>query len=396
MEALIRPRVSPAVEGHAEEALSTVEEAVAAIAAGGFVIVVDDEGRENEGDLIVAAEQVTADQMGFMVRYTSGVICVALEPGRLRELRLPLMVPSNEDLFCTAFTVTADYAPAATTGISAAERAATARALADPATHPTDLVRPGHVFPLRYREGGVLRRPGHTEAAVDLARLAGLRPAGVLAEIVNDDGTMARRDDLRRFARRHGIPLISVAALIRYRLSRESVVQRVGECWMPLGDGAFTAYCYQSQWEDAAHVALVHGSPVTAQPTLVRVHHECLLSDMLAGGRCACGSRLRAALSKITDRGSGVLIYLRRGAPNGLLGCQAAEPSDPRWTAAASHILTDLGVSRVRVLAATREPWRELETYGVTVVGRAPLHPQPTRLHCGGRARALRLEGIEI
>ncbi|HLA66385.1 MAG TPA: 3,4-dihydroxy-2-butanone-4-phosphate synthase, partial [Acidimicrobiia bacterium] len=266
-----------------------IEEAIAATARGEFVVVVDDADRENEGDLIIAAQLITPERIAFMVRYTSGLICAPLEGVRLDELRLPLMVVENTDSHRTAFTVSVDFIGGTTTGISAADRATTIKALIDPATRPQDLARPGHIFPLRYQEGGVLKRAGHTEAAVDLARLAGLYPAGVLCEIVNEDGSMARLAELAAFAARHGIPIVSIADLISYRRHRERFVERIAEARIPTEYGDFTAVGYESMLDGTQHIALVKGDVADKEGVLVRVHSESLTGDVFGSLRCDCG-----------------------------------------------------------------------------------------------------------
>ncbi len=280
-----------------------VERALDAVRRGEFVVVVDDEDRENEGDLIIAAEKMTPDKMAFMIRYTSGVICLPLEGDRLDELQLPLMVSGNENTEGqrTAFTVSVDARHGTTTGISAADRSATVLALIDRNTAAADLARPGHIFPLRYREGGVLKRAGHTEAAVDLARLAGGYPAGVLAEIVNDDGTMQRRPDLEAFAAEHGLVLVTIADLIRFRRHREKLVRRVSEARIPTQYGDFTAHVFESLLDNTEHLAFVRGEVAGKENVLVRVHSECLTGDVFGSLRCDCGVQLDRALEKVAE-----------------------------------------------------------------------------------------------
>src|SRR5918993_2421220 len=276
---------------------ASIPEAIEEIREGRMVIVVDDADRENEGDLIMAAERVTPASIAFIVRHTSGVICMPVIGERLDELEIPLMVAANTDSRRTAFTVSVDARMGVTTGISAADRARTIRAIIDPETEPGDLSRPGHVFPLRYREGGVLKRAGHTEAAVDLARLAGLFPAGVLCEIVDDSGQMARLPELERFAADHGLPLITIADLIRSRRQREKLVKRVAEARIPTRWGEFTAYAYESLLDGEQHLALVKGAVQGEADVLVRVHSECLTGDALGSLRCDCGPQLEDALA---------------------------------------------------------------------------------------------------
>lgn len=373
---------------------SSVADAVEAIAQGQFVLVIDDENRENEGDLIIAAEKVTAEAIAFMVNHTSGVICVPLVPERLDELRLPLMVLENTDSHKTAFTVSIDYRRGTTTGISASDRASSVLALVDPATRPEDLSRPGHIFPLRYQEGGVLVRPGHTEAAVDLARLAGLYPAGVLCEVVNEDGTMARGDDLIRFSERFDVPIITIADLVEYRWSSEALVQRVVETTLPTEFGDFGAFGYLARHDGSEHVALVRGDVAGKRDVLVRVHSQCLTGDVFGSLRCDCGSQLREALRAISERGEGVVVYDRghEGRGIGLLGKLAAYrlqdkgldtveanlslgfPADGRNYGVDAQILHDLKVSSAVVLTNNPDKVRQLERFGIEVSGRVPIH----------------------
>jgi 3,4-dihydroxy 2-butanone 4-phosphate synthase/GTP cyclohydrolase II len=377
---------------------SPIEDAIAAIAAGQFVVVVDDADRENEGDLIIAAELVTPERIAFMVRYTSGLICAPMEGARLDELRLPLMVVDNTDSHRTAFTVSVDYVHGTTTGISAADRAATIGALIDPATRPHDLARPGHIFPLRYQEGGVLKRAGHTEAAVDLARLAGLYPAGVLCEIVNEDGSMARLPELTAFATRHGIPIVSIADLISHRRHREKLVTRIAEARVPTPYGEFTAVGYESALDGTHHLALVKGDVVDKEGVLVRVHSECLTGDVFGSLRCDCGQQLHAAMSAIADAGEGVILYFRghEGRGIGLMhklqayalqeqGRDTVEanldlglPADARDYGIGAQILVDLGVTSMRLLTNTPAKRAGLEGYGLSILERVPLETVPT------------------
>jgi len=344
-----------------------VEDALAAMARGDLVIVQDDTERENEGDLIMAAEKATPASIAFMIRYTSGLICAPMSGERLDALAIPLMVPTNTESHRTAFTVSVDSMRGTTTGISAADRATTIRALVDPATRPDDLARPGHVFPLRAREGGVLARPGHTEAATDLARLAGLTPAGVLAEVTNDDGSMARQSDLERFAEDHGLTLISVADLIAYRRARESVVLHVAEARLPTPFGDFAAHVFAAQPDGTQHVALVLGDPRASEAALVRVHSECLTGDVFGSCRCDCGAQLRASLEAVARAGDGIVLYLRgRGFP-----------ADREYRVAAA-ILGQLGVQRLRLLTNNPARCLALVADGLQVVERVPLVTPPT------------------
>ena len=376
---------------------STIEAAIAAIARGEIVVVVDDADRENEGDLIMAADAITADAMGFMIRHTSGVICMPVEGRRLDELRLPLMVADNTESQRTAFTVSVDARAGTSTGISAADRAATVRAILDPATRPEDLARPGHIFPLRYREGGVLKRAGHTEASVDLARLAGLRPAGVLAEVVNDDGSMARLPELERFAAHHGLELISIADLIRYRRQREKLVRRVSEARIPTLFGDFTAHVYESILDGTEHVAFVRGDIAGRANVLVRVHSECLTGDVFGSMRCDCGRQLELAMETIAREGAGVVVYLRGHEGRGIglshkfraytlqdqgrdtveANVELGFPADSREYGIGSQILVDLGVSTLRIMTNNPAKYGGLEGYGLEIVERVPLHVLP-------------------
>jgi 3,4-dihydroxy 2-butanone 4-phosphate synthase / GTP cyclohydrolase II len=375
-----------------------MEEAIEEIRQGRMVIVVDDADRENEGDLIMAAEKVTPDALAFMVRHTSGVVCMPLVGERLDELQIPLMVADSTNLQRTAFTVSVDVVKGTTTGISAADRAATIRAVIDQATRPVDLVRPGHVFPLRYREGGVLKRAGHTEAAVDLARLAGLYPAGVLCEIVNDNGTMARLPDLTRFAAEHGLKIISIASLIEYRRRREQLVRRVAEAGIPTIYGDFSAVAYESMVDGRVHVAMVLGEVGDGANILVRVHSECLTGDVFHSLRCDCGTQLDDALGKIGAAGRGVLLYIRghEGRAIGLThklrayrlqeqGRDTVEANrelgfepDPRDYGIGAQILYDLGVRTMRLLTNNPAKRAGLDGYGLAIVERVPLETRPT------------------
>lgn len=372
---------------------ASIPDAIDAIANGEFVLVVDDEDRENEGDLILAAEKVTAEQIAFMVRHTSGLICLPVTGERLDELGLPLMVLENTDSHKTAFTVSIDYIPGTTTGISAADRAATIRSVADSRTRPSDLARPGHIFPLRYRDGGVLVRPGHTEAAVDLARLAGLYPAGVLCEVVNDDGSMARVDDLIEFAEANGIHLITIADLVAHRWRTEAVVTREVTTTIPTDFGDFDVYGYRSTVDDTEHLALVMGDVSGREGVLTRLHSECLTGDTLGSLRCDCRAQLLAAMQAIADAGQGVLVYNRghEGRGIGLLGKLAAYrlqddgldtveaneslgfAADARHYGIAVQILHDLKVSSVDLMTNNPDKIAQLSALGIEVRGRVPL-----------------------
>ncbi|MEV4533041.1 bifunctional 3,4-dihydroxy-2-butanone-4-phosphate synthase/GTP cyclohydrolase II [Asanoa sp. NPDC049518] len=379
--------------------LSTVEEAVAAIAAGKPVVVVDDEDRENEGDLIFAAELATPELLAFTVRYTSGYICAPITEEDADRLELPPMYHTNQDRRGTAYTVTVDARAGVTTGISAADRAHTIRLLAGAETNPGDLSRPGHVVPLRAKAGGVLRRPGHTEAAIDLAVLAGLRPAGVLCELVNDDGTMMRLPDLETFAAEHDLVLISIADLIAYRRHHEKQVERVVETRIPTDHGVFTAIGYRAEHDAAEHVAMVYGDIGDGADVLVRVHSECLTGDVFGSLRCDCGPQLNAALARVAAEGRGVVLYMRghEGRGIGLLHkLQAYQlqdmgrdtvdanldlglPADARDYGTGAQILYDLGVRSMRLLTNNPAKRAGLEGYGLTIVGREglPVRPHP-------------------
>lgn len=372
---------------------ATIEEALSAMAAGDFVLVVDDVDRENEGDLIIAAEGISAEKVAFMVRHTSGLICLPATGERLDELGLPLMVVKSTDAYHTAFTISVDHAEDTTTGISAADRAATIRAFVNPGTKPQDLARPGHVFPLRYRPAGVLERPGHTEAAVDLARLAGRYPAGVLCELVNDDGGMARGEQLSRFAAEHQIPLITIQDLINYRWRKEALVRREVETTIPTHHGVFRAIGYRSTIDGSEHLALVMGD-VTATPgVLTRIHSRCLTGDVLGSLRCDCGPQLEAALGAVAAEGRGIIIYNEQheGRGIGLLsklrayklqdeGVDTVDanlalglPVDARHYGLEAQILHDLKVPSVRLLTNNPAKIAALEALGVEVGGRVPL-----------------------
>ena len=383
-------------------ALSTIEEAVAALRNGGMVVVVDDEDRENEGDLIMAGEDVTSESMAFFLEHTSGVFCVPLESSRADELDLPLMVVANTEAQRTAFTVTVDCRHGTTTGISASDRAATVRALIDPATRPTDLNRPGHIFPLRYRAGGVLKRAGHTEATVDLCRLAGKYPSGVLCEIVTaDKADMARLPELEAFSQRHGLPLISIADLIRYRRHHEKLVRRVADATLPTEHGAFQAFVFESVLDNEQHLALVYGDITDKRDLLVRVHSECLTGDVMGSMRCDCGPQLHTALAKIAAEGAGIVVYLRGHEGRGIgLGhkirayalqedgrdtvdanLEQGLPVDSREYGIGAQILVDLGVTSMRLMTNNPSKYGGLEGFGLNIVERVPIESRPTEFN---------------
>jgi len=381
-----------------ETPFASVGDAVDAIARGEMVVVADDAGRENEGDLIMAAQFATAEKLAFFVRHTSGLVCVPVTPERCEDLELRPMVPDNTESHGTAFTESVDYRIGTTTGISAGDRAVTARALADPSTAPTDLTRPGHVFPLCARPGGVLKRAGHTEAAVDLARLAGCRPAGVICEIVNDDGTMARLPEIEEFCQEHGLLLISIADLVAFRYRTERLVERVASAKLPTEWGDFTCIAYASRIDGIEHAAFVYGDVGGASPTLVRVHSECLTGDVFGSRRCDCGTQLEAAMSAIAEDGSGVVVYLRGHEGRGIglahkvrayslqdrgydtvdANLELGLPVDSREYGIGAQILADLGVDRLRLMTNNPAKYTGLSHYGLEIVERIPLPSRTT------------------
>ncbi|HET6952367.1 MAG TPA: bifunctional 3,4-dihydroxy-2-butanone-4-phosphate synthase/GTP cyclohydrolase II [Acidimicrobiales bacterium] len=375
-----------------------IEDAVAAIGRGEIVIVVDDEDRENEGDLIMAAEFATPEAIAFFLHHTSGVICAPVTRERARELDLPLMVSDNTESMRTAFTVSVDYAKGTTTGISAHDRSATIKALVDPATRPTDLLRPGHIFPLEAREGGTLKRAGHTEAALDLARMAGLYPAGVLCELVNEaKDDMARLPELERFADQHGLLLISIADLIRYRRQTEKLVRRITEARVPTEWGDFTCYAYESTLDGTEHLAFVKGAVQGQDDVLVRVHSECLTGDVFGSLRCDCGPQLAAAMRTVAEEGMGVVVYLRGHEGRGIgighklrayqlqdqghdtvdANIKLGLPVDSREYGIGAQILVDLGITTMRLMTNNPSKRGGLEGFGLEITERVPLLTEP-------------------
>jgi 3,4-dihydroxy 2-butanone 4-phosphate synthase/GTP cyclohydrolase II len=381
-----------------DSTLAPIEDVIAAIARGEIVVMVDDEDRENEGDFIMAAEFASAEKLAFIVRYSTGVVCAPLTDERCDELRLPLMVEQNTESQRTAFTDTVDIIEGTSTGISAADRAATLRGLSDPTLSFKSFARPGHIFPLRARNGGVLKRAGHTEASVDLARLAGCEPAAVICEIQNDDGTMMRLPDLRQFCAEHNLLLSSIAQLIEYRRHNERLVERMGEAVVPTEFGTFTCVAYKSTIDNIEHLAFVKGTITGEEPILVRVHSECLTGDVFGSRRCDCGPQLATAMQMVDEAGAGVIVYLRGHEGRGIgighkirayslqdegfdtvdANTELGLPIDSREYGIGAQILADLGVHELKLMTNNPAKYGGLGGYGLTVVERIPLNTIPT------------------
>ena len=378
--------------------LASIEDIIAAISRGELVIMVDDEDRENEGDLIMAAQFATPEKVAFIVRHTSGVIVAPLTGERCDDLRLPLMVDNNTESHRTAFTISVDLLEGTTTGISASDRAATLRALADPKIVHAAFARPGHIFPLRARDGGVLKRAGHTEASVDLARLAGCEPAGIICEIQNDDGTMSRLPELKKFARQHGLLISSIARLIEYRRHHERLVERMGSANVPTEWGNFDCVAYRSTIDGIEHLAFVLGDLTTPEPVLTRVHSECLTGDVFGSRRCDCGPQLATAMKAVQEQGRGVIVYLRGHEGRGIgighkirayslqdegldtvdANLELGLPVDSREYGIGAQILADLGARELRLMTNNPAKYGGIAGYGLSVVERVSIITEST------------------
>jgi 3,4-dihydroxy 2-butanone 4-phosphate synthase/GTP cyclohydrolase II len=391
--------------------VASIEEAIADIKAGKMVILVDDEDRENEGDLTMAAEKITPEAINFMAIHGRGLICLSLTQEKADSLKLPLMVSDNESPFQTAFTVSIEARKGVTTGISAHDRATTVLTAVHPDAKPDDLVSPGHIFPLRAKRGGVLKRTGQTEGSVDLARLAGLDPSGVICEVMKDDGTMARMPDLEVFAEKHGIKICTIADLISYRMRNESFVHRQAEVRLPTEFGEFRAIGYTNDVDETENVALIKGEIDPEKPILVRVHSECLTGDVFHSRRCDCGDQLSGALARIADEGNGVLLYMKQeGRGIGLInklkayelqdqGCDTVEANEALGFAAdlrdygvGAQILHDLGVRQMRLMTNNPKKMVGLEGYGLSLVERVPIEIKP----CSDNENYLRTKCVKL
>ena len=377
---------------------AAIDDVIAAIGRGEMIVMVDDEDRENEGDLIMAAQFATPEKIAFIVRHSSGVVVAPLSGERCDELRLPLMVEHNTESHRTAFTVSVDMIEGTTTGISASDRSATLCALADPSATFASFARPGHIFPLRAREGGVLKRAGHTEAAVDLARMAGLEPAGIICEITNEDGSMSRLPQLIEFCREHNLLLSSIAELIKYRRHNEKLVTRMGQAQVPTDWGNFTCTAFRSDIDDTEHLAFSMGDIQDGSPVLVRVHSECLTGDVFASRRCDCGPQLQSAMALIASEGRGIVVYLRGHEGRGIglahkirayslqdggldtvdANTELGLPIDSREYGVGAQILADLGAHKLRLITNNPAKYGGIEGYGLEVVERVALNPVPT------------------
>lgn len=375
-----------------------IEDVIAAIARGEMIVMVDDEDRENEGDLIMAAQFATPENIAFIVRYSSGVVVAPISGDRCDDLRLPLMVEHNTESHRTAFTISVDLIEGTTTGISAADRAATLRALANPKETFASFARPGHIFPLRAREGGVLKRAGHTEAAVDLARMAGLEPAGIICEIINEDGSMSRLPELIEFSRQHNLLLSSIAELIKYRRQHEKLVTRMGQAQVPTDWGNFSCTAFKSDVDGTEHLAFSLGTVDDGQPVLVRVHSECLTGDVFSSRRCDCGPQLHSAMSLIAEEGRGIVVYLRGHEGRGIgighkirayslqdggldtvdANTELGLPVDSREYGIGAQILADLGANKLRLMTNNPAKYGGIEGYGLEIIERVAINPVAT------------------